>query len=514
MGAGHRTLVLLALFAASAGAACGAGSASSSGSAPRDAGPLEAAAVDDSGIAPAPAEAGAPATTTTELAPEGGGSDASADAGVSPADTLVVPCTDAVGDVYITPPGLPAMDMSVRGKVIRCAPDTTLSLGDITADFASNSVIGVTPTTDVDVYRIEYRTYRDDGVPGASSARVYLPRTPRSLPLPVIAVAHPTEGLAASCTPSQSSTSLEDEALPWAASGFAVVASDYAGLGTEGVQGYMENHDQAHSMLDSVRALRSMLAPAVFDDRVLLVGYSQGGGAVLASQGLAKSYGAGGNLVGVVVFAAEYFARMNSVQLVTTLQNPTGLTITSGVTVPVVVATRDYAFSYNVLGADAGGATFPDSGSSGIEGSLMSLCEVPFGGYIQGVAPHLGDIFDDGFRTSLLACIQGTTGCSGVGSQYYQWLQNDLVAPDPQGAPILYVQGLSDTIMPPAQEAACNIGQLTDAGVSVQVCTDQAASHTDVVARNVPFALQWSESVLYGGTRPACSAAGMPACQP
>jgi hypothetical protein len=68
--------------------------------------------------------------------------------------------------------------------------------------------------------------------------------------------------------------------------------------------------------------------------------------------------------------------------------------------------------------------------------------------------------------------------------------------------------------MPPAQEAACNIGQLTDAGVSVQVCTDQAASHTDVVARNVPFALQWSESVLYGGTRPACSAAGMPACQP
>jgi pimeloyl-ACP methyl ester carboxylesterase len=356
-------------------------------------------------------------------------------------------------------------------------------------------------------------------VPGRSSARVYLPHTPRSLPLPIVAVAHPTEGLAASCTPSQDSTSLQDEALPWAASGFAVVASDYAGLGTAGVQGYLDNHDQAHSMLDSVRALRSMLAPAVFDDRVLLVGYSQGGGAVLASQGLAKTYGAGGTIEGVVVFAAEYFMRMNSEQFVTALQSPTELTIQTGVTLPVVIATRDYAWSYNVLGPDAGGVTFPSGAAAGIESNLMSLCEVEFGGYIQGVAPHLGDLWDPGFSSSLLACIQGNTGddagtCSGVAAQYAQWLQNDLVAPDPQGAPILYVQGLTDGIMPPGQEAACNIGQLRDAGVSVQVCTDPGAGHTNVVARNVPFALQWSEALLYGGTQPTCSAAGMPACTP
>jgi len=462
-----------------------------------------------------------PATTTGESAPDGGG-DAPSDAGfgVSPADTPIVPCTNAVGDVYLVPPGLPAMDMNARGSVVRCAPDTTLSLSDIAADLSSKSVVGVTPSTVVDVFRIEYRTYRDDGVAGLSSARVYLPRTPRSLPLPIVAVAHPTEGLAPSCTPSQSATSLEDEALPYAASGYAVIASDYAGLGTPGVQGYLDNHDQAHSMLDSARALRAMLAPSVFDDRVLLVGYSQGGGAVLASQGLAKSYGAGGNVVGVVVFAAEYFMRMNSVQFVTALSSPTELTIETGVTLPVVVATRDYAYAYNVLGPDAGGVTFPDGSAAGIENALMTLCQVPFGGYIQGVAPHVGDLFDDGFRTSMLACIQGDAGaasdagCEGTAAQYTQWLQSDLVPPDPAGAPVLYVQGLSDTIMPPAQEAACNIGQLTQAGVSVQVCTDQAASHTDVVARNVPFALQWSESILAGKTPATCSAAGMPACTP
>src|ERR1700722_15432253 len=156
---------------------------------------------------------------------------------------------------------MPAMDMTLRGNIVACAFDSTLSISDIVADFSSKSVAGVTPSTPVDIYSIEYRTYRDDGGPGLSSARVYLPHTARSATLPIIAVAHPTEGLAASCTPSESSTSLDDEALPWAAAGFAGVASDYAGLGTPGVQGYLDNHDQAHSMLDSVRALRSMVAP-------------------------------------------------------------------------------------------------------------------------------------------------------------------------------------------------------------------------------------------------------------
>jgi pimeloyl-ACP methyl ester carboxylesterase len=524
MRPGRAALLFLASLVAPTTGACGSAPASSSDPAgvTRDAGLVEAAPSGDAASPSPPVEAGMPAMTSTEGAPEAGSDGASDGGGPISADTVVVPCTNAVGDVYLAPANMPAMDMGLRGNIVACAFDSTLQISDIDADFTAKSVSGVTPTTPVDIYRIEYRTYREDGVPGLSSARVYLPHTPRSLPLPIIAVAHPTEGLAASCTPSQDSTSLEDEALPWAASGFAVVASDYAGLGTPGVQGYLDNHDQAHSMLDSVRALRTMLAPAVFDDRVLLVGYSQGGGAVLASQGLAKSYGAGGTIEGVVVFAAEYFMRMNSMQFVTAVSSPDELTIQTGVTLPVVVATRDYAWSYNVLGPDAGGVTFPSGSASGIESNLMSQCEIPFGGYIQGVAPHLGDLFDEGFRTSLLACMLGDSDaggddggtCSGLAAQYYQWLQSDLVPPDPQGAPVLYVQGLSDGIMPPAQEAACNIGQLTAAGVSVQTCTDPGAGHTNVVARNVPFALQWSESILYGGAQPTCSAAGMPACTP
>jgi hypothetical protein len=168
-----------------------------------------------------------------------------------------------------------------------------------------------------------------------------------------------------------------------------------------------------------------------------------------------------------------------------------------------------------VLGAASAAVTFPAGEQSGMAGALTSLCQVPFGGYIQGVATHVGDIFDDGFRTSLLACIEGaSTGCSGLGQQFYQWMKADLVSPDPAGAPVLYVQGLSDTIMPPAQEGACNVGLLEDAGVPVQVCTDPPAQHTDVTARNAALALAWGEAKLYGGKVPPCSPAGMPACQP
>jgi predicted esterase len=512
MALGPRAFVLLASLVAPAAAACGV---AATAAAPAAGQAVDAAAESEAAAPPFVVEAAAPATTDGEGAPQGGdGAVADAGSGPSPASAPAVACTDGVSDVYVTPAGLPTMDMSERGALVRCAPDTSLSTSDIAAALSSKAITGIAPTTAVDLYRIAYRTYRDDGVPGVSTARVYLPHTPRSLPLPVIAVAHPSEGLAASCTPSQDPTSLEDEALPWAASGFAVIASDYAGLGNGGVQGYFDNHDQAHSMLDSVRALHALLAPSALDDRALLIGYSQGGGAVLAAQGLAKSYGAGANLVGIVVFAAEYFARLNSVQFVTALSSPTDLTIAAGVTVPVVAVSRDYAYAYNVLGPDAAGVTLPEAGAAGIEGALMSLCLVPFGGYIQGVAPHMGDLFDDGFRTSLLGCITDGGGCQGAGAAYYQWLQNDLVAPDPTGAPVLYVQGLSDTIMPPAQEAACNIGQLTAAGVPVQVCTDPPATHTNVVERNAPLALQWSLALLYGGTTPTCSGTGMPACTP
>jgi predicted esterase len=426
----------------------------------------------------------------------------------------VLPCVDTTSGVYVTPTGLAPMTMAARGAVVRCAYDSALTTSAATSQLTSAGVTGVMATSGVAVYRIAYRTYRDDGVPGLSTARVYLPTVPRALPLPIIAVAHSTVGLAAGCAPSMDPSSQENVALPWAASGFPVIATDYAGLGSEGVQGYADNHDEAHSLLDSVRALRALVDPRALGDQVVLVGYSQGGGAVLAAQGLAGSYGAAGTVVGAIAFAAEYFGRLDSFQFVTNMRNPAGLTIATGISMPVVAAMRDFAFGYNVLGTAQATATFPSGMQSGMETAIETLCQTPFGGYLQGAATHVGDLFDPAFSSAFLGCVDGTSACTGLGSTFYQWMQADLVAPDPAGPPVLYFQGLADLIMPPAQEAACNIESLAAAGVPVQVCVDPPAMHTDVPQRNVGLALQWSLAKLSGAAPPSCSSSGLPACTP
>jgi dienelactone hydrolase len=432
------------------------------------------------------------------------------------ADAPAISCNDAVDDVYTTPSGLPSFSPSARGDVIRCAHDSDLPIAAVQAQL-TGATIATPATSGVTLYRIAFRTTRGSGAPGASSARVYLPTTPRALPLPVIVVAHPTEGLASSCAPSKDPTSMEDLALPWASLGFAVVAPDYAGLGNDDVvQGYVDNHDTGYSTLDGARALRKMLSPGALSDKILAVGWSQGGGAVLSAQALAKSYGADGNLVGVIAFAPEWPTRPNSFGYVDMLKNPTETTIQTGVSSPVVAAMREYAYFTQYLGAAHSTDAFPASARSGVQGAITSMCQTPFGGYLQGSFPTVGQLFDDSFRTALLACVAGNSaGCVEPAKSYFAFMQSNVLSADPSGAQILFVQGIADAIMPAASEAACNIDKLHADGVTPQVCTDIPAIHENVVPRNMDFALSWGQALLAGTDLPACpSTFGMPPCTP
>jgi len=87
-----------------------------------------------------------------------------------------------------------------------------------------------------------------------------------------------------------------------------------------------------------------------------------------------------------------------------------------------------------------------------------------------------------------------------------------VVHADPAGARILYVQGLLDQIMPPADEAACNLDVMAKDGVAPQVCTDDGATHSSIVTRNLALGIQWADALLEGGTLPTCSSSGMPKC--
>jgi dienelactone hydrolase len=401
--------------------------------------------------------------------------------------------------------------------VVRCAPDSSLSLPSVQTEVSAKGI--TTPMTSaVALYRIAFRTERGDGSAGVSTARVYLPQTPRALPLPVITVGHPTDGIADSCAPSEDPGSNQDLALPWAGLGYAVIVADYAGLGNEGAQSYLDNHDQGQAVLDAARALRKLMGAGVFSNQVLAVGFSQGGGAVLSAQALARSYGADGDLVGVIAFAPEWPTRLNSFGMVDQLENPSELTIETGYSAVVIEVMRSYGYFYNRLGPAHADDGFPAAHRSGIDGAVNSLCQIPLGGYLQSPDYlQIGAITDPALRTGLLACIQQgeqASGCVDPGKSYFDYLNANFVTADPQGAKVLFVQGLSDTVMVPASEAACNLDKLRSDGVSPQVCTDGLGQHTTVVARNIDFAIQWAQALLAGAPLPSCDGSGMPGCIP
>jgi hypothetical protein len=76
------------------------------------------------------------------------------------------------------------------------------------------------------------------------------------------------------------------------AEGVAVVVTDYAGLGTtDRLHTYVNRVDEAHAVLDAVRAARSLPGTSITSaSRVALFGYSQGGGATAAAAELQQAY--------------------------------------------------------------------------------------------------------------------------------------------------------------------------------------------------------------------------------
>lgn len=455
-----------------------------------------------------------------EAEPQDAADDAPIDGPHGASDVPAIACADTVAAVYVTPSPLPAMTLARRGDIVRCARGPEIDLASAATRMQAAGVIGnVQPTTGVATLRIAFRTTRSNGADGVSTALVYLPHTPRVNPAPLVVVAHPTVGLAAACAPSATNEGLDNLALPFAATGYVVIAPDLAGLGNGGVQGYLDNVDGARSFLDAARAVRKLLASDVLASRYLAVGFSQGGGVVLSSQALDRDYG-DGQIAGVVAIAAEWQTRVNSFGFVDMMRAPTDLTISTGISKCVVQAMRSYAYFVNFKGAGHAGDAFPVSTRSGMIGAIESQCFIPLGGYVQGVAPYLGQLFDDDFRASFLRCVDTSGACASAGpgaaaaKGLYDFLVANIVRADPQGAPVLYVQGLLDSIMRPDEEAACNLDKLRADGITPQVCIDGASDHGDAPKRTIAFAMKWGAATLSGVSPPTCSASGLPACNP
>ncbi|WP_345750645.1 lipase family protein [Microbacterium rhizophilus] len=143
-------------------------------------------------------------------------------------------------------------------------------------------------------WRILYTTTDGDGAPAVASGLVVVPAAGEG-DWPVVDWAHGTTGFAQQCAPSLLPEPFESGAFflldDVVARGWALVATDYIGLGTPGPHPYLVGEPSGRAVLDAVSAARD-LDEARLGAQTVVWGHSQGGAAalwagVLAARGYA-----------------------------------------------------------------------------------------------------------------------------------------------------------------------------------------------------------------------------------
>lgn len=199
------------------------------------------------------------------------------------------------GDAFYTPPSpLPAGE---AGSVVWARPlDAAMTMALPGA--ARNTLV----------------LYRSPGAAGgmvAVSGTVSIPagETPAG-GWPVITWTHGTTGLAPICGPSRDGTDgpehpyiLDIQRLleRFLRAGYAIVATDYEGLGADGRHSFLQGVPNARNALDMLRAAREV-EPSI-GTRFAVMGHSQGGHADLFTAAEAASYLPDHQLLGNVAFA-------------------------------------------------------------------------------------------------------------------------------------------------------------------------------------------------------------------
>jgi len=146
------------------------------------------------------------------------------------------------------------------------------------------------------------------GEPVIVSGALFLPQgEPPERGWPLLLWSHGTVGIADKCAPTWTGyVPFHDEHLSqWLSEGYAIVASDYQGLGTEGTHPYLATQPAAYSNLDVIRAVQSGGFPV--SERVVLAGQSQGAGAAISTAGHAPDYAPELDIRGVIATGVPFF---------------------------------------------------------------------------------------------------------------------------------------------------------------------------------------------------------------
>jgi pimeloyl-ACP methyl ester carboxylesterase len=242
----------------------------------------------------------------------------------------------------------------------------------------------------------------------------------------------------------------------WLKAGYAVVQTDYEGLGTPGAHPYLIGVSEGRSVLDMARAARA-LDPKIGKDMVI-VGHSQGGHAALWAGSLAPKWTPDLKLRGTLALApASHLGEQGA--LLAALTSPSGL---SGLAAMIVrgVDIADPSLNLQGLLSDQAKALYPQ-----IDAKCLSDLSKPdsFG----GIAPS--NLFAQGANLSpFIAALNA----------------NDPETVKIKG-PVQIEQGKADTTVIPSFTDQLNAAY-KKAKLTVTYKTYPGVDHTGIVTKSAP----------------------------
>lgn len=439
------------------------------------------------------------------------GDGAVAEAGVGTFEPEIT-CTDSVASIYADPGDVSGKHI---GDILKCAKDPDLTAAQLMAplgvtDGGNVAYAGKSFTSGAHVYRILYRTTRGDaqGTPGYSSALVMLPETPRrgvGQALPMIVASHGSRGQAAPCAPSLDSPQgqdVEEDFLhlvyPMVGLGFPVIAPDNAGYANWGGKNnppptYDSVTDVGRSVLDGARALRN-LVPHSVTEQVVLTGHSQGGYTALAALSQADSYGSGGVISAVAVFAPLWLSQMTWAAV---FVDPSGYPLSSSAVGPVSIWYH-YTHSFLLDGPDAALELFDPTKAAVIQNFVQNDCWGESYPDLLEAGTTANDFFSKTYMNAIGSAatpILGNGDCTG-NALCQTWIDR-MKADYPHltgGAAkvpiLLYYAKADDTITPDGMQ--CVFNRLTGDQAHYQTCYDtNPVGHPGSVAENVSDVTDW-----------------------
>lgn len=319
-------------------------------------------------------------------------------------------------------------------------------------------------------WRIMYRTTDALGEPAVASGVLVVPLLPMPGERTVVAWGHPTTGAARDCAPSYGfDPYIGIEGLRLLLDrGYAVVATDYIGMGTDGPDSYLVGASGGNAVLDAVRAARTVHA-ARAGARTILWGHSQGGQAVLFAAERAAEYAPELDIAAVAAAAPA----ANLLDLMSAhLDDISGVTIGS-------YAFTAFAEVYADDGARLSDILTPDA--ERIVPRMNELCLLSHLEELHAIGgPLVGDFTrSDPTTTAPWASLLAQ---NSAGSAKFD-------------APLFLAQGLEDELVIPHDTEAFAAHEAS-LGIDVTYETIPFADHGTVAYLALPGLLQWLDRVL------------------